>query len=170
MMSDYRMKLAFASAAVIALPLLTADARTPPFVAQAPCRFTTFEEQSAFTRPFYSKEEFERAKNSPSIECLRIQYISDGLKVVGFLVKPRNSQAAQYPVIVYNRGGLLDIGKLDTPNILDFYELASQGFVILASQYRGNDGGEGREEFGGEDVDDVTTLLSVAASLPEADP
>lgn len=169
MMSDYRMKLTFV-AAVIALPLITADAQNLPFVAQMPCRFTTFGEQSAFTRRFYSKDEFERAKNSPSIECLRIQYISDRLKVVGFLVKPHNSQATRYPVVVYNRGGLLDIGKLDTPNILDFYELASHGFVILASQYRGNDGGEGREEFGGTDVDDVTNLLSIAASLPYADP
>src|SRR5207247_311744 len=61
-------------------------------------------------------------------------------------------------------------GKIDTPNILDFYELASHGFVILASQYRGNDGGEGREEFGGADVNDVINLLSIAASLPDADP
>jgi dipeptidyl aminopeptidase/acylaminoacyl peptidase len=134
-----------------------------------PCRFTTFEDQSAFTRRFYSKDEFETAKNSPSIDCLRIRYISDGLNVVGFLVKPRNSEGARYPVIVYNRGGLLDIGKLDTPNLLDFYDLASKGFVVLASQYRGNDGGEGREEFGGADVNDVTNLLSVASGLPYAD-
>ena len=139
-------------------------------VAQMPCPFTTFEQQSAFTRRFYSKDEYETAKNSRAIDCFRIQYISDELKVVGFLVRPRNSEGTRYPVIIYNRGGLLEIGKLDTPNILDFYALASQGFVILASQYRGNDGGEGREEFGGTDVDDVTNLLSLAASLPYTDP
>jgi dipeptidyl aminopeptidase/acylaminoacyl peptidase len=139
-------------------------------VAQVPCRFTSFEEQSAFTKRFYSKDEYETAKNSPSIECLRIQYTSDELKVVGFVVKPRNTQGRRLPAIVYNRGGLLDIGRIDTPNILDFYELASNGFVILASQYRGNDGGEGREEFGGVDVNDVTNLLSITASLPYVDP
>ena len=139
-------------------------------VAQAPCRFTTFEEQSAFARRFYSKDEFDAAKNSQSIECFRIQYISDGLRVVGILVKPRGAQSTRYPVIIYNRGGLLDIGKLDTPNILDFFELAANGFVVLASQYRGNDGGEGREEFGGADVNDVTNLMSIAAGLPYADP
>jgi dipeptidyl aminopeptidase/acylaminoacyl peptidase len=63
-----------------------------------------------------------------------------------------------------------DIGKIDVPNILDFYELASNGFVVLASQYRGNDGGEGLEQFGGADVDDVVTLVSLASSLPYADP
>lgn len=148
---------------------LAQAATTNAIVAQAPCQFTTFEDQTPFTRRFYSRDEYERAKNNTSIECLKIQYRSDGLKVVGFLVKPRNPDGKRYPVIVYNRGGLQDIGKLETPNILDFYELASNGFVILASQYRGNDGGEGREEFGGADVDDVINLVSLAAALPYAD-
>jgi dipeptidyl aminopeptidase/acylaminoacyl peptidase len=177
MTNDHEMKRGLIGVAVISLlvPLTGAMAQNVPaaaggsVIAQMPCRFTTFEDQSAFTRRFYSKDEFEAAKNSLSIDCLRIRYISDGLNVVGFLVKPRNSEGARYPVIVYNRGGLLDIGKLDTPNLLDFYDLASKGFVVLASQYRGNDGGEGSEEFGGADVNDVTNLLSVASGLPYAD-
>jgi dipeptidyl aminopeptidase/acylaminoacyl peptidase len=140
-----------------------------PFVDQAPCRFAAFEDQSAFTKKYYSQSELEAARTSSTIDCLRIHYVSDGLKVAGFLVKPRSSQT-RYPVIVYNRGGLQDIGKLDTPNLLDFFEFASRGFVVLASQYRGNDGGEGREEFGGADVNDVTTLVSLASGLPYADP
>ena len=92
------------------------------------------------------------------------------VKVVGFLVKPRDPEGRRYPVIIYNRGGLQDIGKIDVPNILDFYELAANGFVVLASQYRGNDGGEGLKQFGGADVGDVVTLVSLASSLPYADP
>ena len=138
-------------------------------VAQSPCQFTTFEEQTSFTRRFYSKAEYERAKTSASTECLRIQYLSDGLKVVGFLVRPRDSEGRRYPAIIYNRGGLQDIGKIDVPNLLDFYELAAHGFVVLASQYRGNDGGEGLEQFGGADVGDVVTLVSLASSLPYVD-
>ncbi|HEY7497536.1 MAG TPA: prolyl oligopeptidase family serine peptidase [Vicinamibacterales bacterium] len=145
-------------------------ATTSAIAAQSPCPFTTFEEQTSFTRRFYSKAEYDRAKTNASTECLRIQYLSDGLKVVGFLVKPRDTDARRYPVIIYNRGGLQDMGKIDAPNILDFYELAANGFVVLASQYRGNDGGEGREEFGGADVGDVVTLVSLASSLPYADP
>jgi dipeptidyl aminopeptidase/acylaminoacyl peptidase len=140
-----------------------------PFLAETPYAFTSFEQQSAFTKRFYSREEFDLAKNNPAIECLRIQYASDGLKVTGFLVKPRETTGKRYPAIVYNRGGLLEIGKIDMPNILDFYRLASNGFVVLASQYRGNDGGEGREQFGGADVDDVTNLLTLAATLPYVD-
>lgn len=137
-------------------------------VAQIPCQFTSFEEQSAFTRRFYSKEEYEGAKNNRSIECLKIQYRSDGLKVVGYIVSPRSTHGKRYPVIIYNRGGFLDVGKIDTWNLLDFYRLASNGFV-LASQYRGNDGGEGREEVGGVDLNDVMNLFSLASRLPFAD-
>jgi len=160
--------LAFNVAAISAQNL--APGSMSGITAQTPCRFTTFEEQSAFARRFYSKDEYEAAKNNSSIECFRIQYVSDGLKVVGVLVKPGDSRETRHPVIIYNRGGLLEIGKLDTPNILDFFELAANGFVVLASQYRGNDGGEGREEFGGADVNDVTNLLAIAAGLPYADP
>jgi dipeptidyl aminopeptidase/acylaminoacyl peptidase len=95
--------------------------------------------------------------------------MSDGLRVTGFLVKPRDTQNKRYPAIIYNRGGFLEIGKLGTPNILDFYEMATNGFVLLASQYRGNDGGEGREQCGGADVDDVTNLLALTVRLPYVD-
>ena len=40
---------------------------------------------------------------------------------------------------------------------------------MLASQYRGNDGGEGRDEFGGEDIHDVLNLIKMAKSLPFID-
>ena len=167
--------------AVVSLPVLLAGivngpaqdhaqvSTTAAIAMQSPCQFRTFEEQTSFTRRFYSKAEYDQAKTSVSTECLRIEYLSDGLKVVGFLVKPRDPQGRRYPVIIYNRGGLQDIGKIDVPNVLDFFELAANGFVVLASQYRGNDGGEGLEEFGGADVGDVVTLVSLASSLPYAD-
>ena len=138
-------------------------------VAQAPCQFSSFDEQTSFVKRFYSKAEYDLASTNTSIECLRIQYLSDGLKVVAFLVKPRNSDGRRYPVIIYNRGGVQDMGKIAAANILDFYELAAHGFVVLASQYRGNDGGEGVEEFGGADVNDVLDLVSLASSLPYSD-
>jgi dipeptidyl aminopeptidase/acylaminoacyl peptidase len=40
---------------------------------------------------------------------------------------------------------------------------------VVASQYRGNAGGEGVEEFGGRDVNDVLNLLPLLASQPRAD-
>ena len=47
--------------------------------------------------------------------------------------------------------------------------LSRNGYVVLASQYRGNDGGQGQEEFGGADVNDVLNLMPLARSLSFAD-
>jgi hypothetical protein len=37
--------------------------------------------------------------------------------------------------------------------------------VVVASQYRGNGGGEGHEEFGGAEVHDILNLIPLAKSL-----
>jgi dipeptidyl aminopeptidase/acylaminoacyl peptidase len=47
--------------------------------------------------------------------------------------------------------------------------IASWGYVVVASQYRGNAGGEGKEEFGGADVNDVLNLIPLLESIPQAD-
>jgi len=47
--------------------------------------------------------------------------------------------------------------------------IATWGYVVAASQYRGNAGGQGKEEFGGADVDDVLNLIPLLESLPQAD-
>ncbi len=49
------------------------------------------------------------------------------------------------------------------------HRLASEGFVVLASQYRGYDGGEGKDEVGGADTDDVLNLFPLARSLGYVD-
>jgi dipeptidyl aminopeptidase/acylaminoacyl peptidase len=112
-----------------------------------------------------SREEFERRRAYAGFECRRITYLSDGLKVVGFLWKPQDTAGKQFPLIIFNRGGNREFGKLTPWGHLGFYTYVSQGFVVIASQYRGNDGGEGREEYGGVDVRDVLHLLPLARSL-----
>lgn len=37
--------------------------------------------------------------------------------------------------------------------------MVSWGYVVVVSQYWGNDGGEGVEQFGGDDVNDVLNFL-----------
>jgi dipeptidyl aminopeptidase/acylaminoacyl peptidase len=49
--------------------------------------------------------------------------------------------------------------------VLIFHRLASEGFTVLAPLYRGSDGGEGRDEMGGADVNDLMNILPVAKSL-----
>lgn len=104
------------------------------------------------------------------VEAYRIRYLSDGLSVVGFVVKPKRTDV-EYPVLIYNRGGNREFGKI-SGMILSTYlpYLSAEGYVVVASQYRGNDGGEGREEFGGSDVNDVLNLIPLVESLPFAAP
>ena len=44
-----------------------------------------------------------------------------------------------------------------------------EGYIVIASQYRGNAGGEGQEEFGGAGVNDVLNLIDVLEEVEGAD-
>ncbi|PWI31620.1 peptidase [Flavobacteriaceae bacterium LYZ1037] len=110
----------------------------------------------------------ESFKYMDSIKIYAISYLSDGLKVNGFLVMPK--QTGTYPCIIYNRGGNRDFGALKIAQAAIFLgEVAKEGYVVIASQYRGNAGSEGQEEFGGKDVNDVTILPEVLEEIEEAD-
>src|SRR3954470_13937080 len=100
---------------------------------------------------FPSKDEYERRRTYAGFECQRIKYLSDGLKVVGYIWKPKNATGKKLPLIIYNRGGNREFAKLAPWMQYGFYDFVSNGFVVIGSQYRGNDGGEGHEEFGGAD-------------------
>jgi hypothetical protein len=41
-------------------------------LAERPCTLGPYEEQSSFTKRFYSREEYESARSTPSAECFRI--------------------------------------------------------------------------------------------------
>ncbi len=106
---------------------------------------------------------------SDKVNCYQIQYKSDGLDVVGFVLIPQ-SAGSKFPVLIFNRGGHRETAKISRLNALKYlYYLSSEGYVVLASQYRGSDGGQGEDEFGGKDVNDVLNLIPLAKSLPFAD-
>ena len=103
-----------------------------------------------------------------SIEVYGITYLSDGLKIKGLMAKPK--KAGSYPCIIYNRGGNREFGSLKAAHgALSLGRLANEGYVVIASQYRGNGGSEGREEFGGADVNDVVILTEVLKEVEHAD-
>ena len=116
-----------------------------------------------------TREEYESLARR--VECRRLTYVSDGLKVTGYMYRPRGADTLgrRLPVLVVNRGGNREFSKLPDRLPAYLYRLAREDWVILASQLRGNDGGEGQEEFGGADVNDVLSLFPLAASLPYAD-
>lgn len=98
----------------------------------------------------------------------RLRYRSDGLQVAGYMARPK--EPGVYPVLLWNRGGYAADGALtDLTAYLILASTAVWGYVVLATQYRGNDGGEGTEDWGGDDVNDAYNLISVAGQIPECD-
>jgi dipeptidyl aminopeptidase/acylaminoacyl peptidase len=88
--------------------------------------------------------------------------------VKGYLAVPKRGD--RLPCLIFNRGGNRGFGALtDGYAAMVLGKLATWGYVVAASQYRGNAGGEGREEFGGADLQDVLHLIPLLESLPQAD-
>jgi dipeptidyl aminopeptidase/acylaminoacyl peptidase len=112
---------------------------------------------------------FEMLRRGDRVQCQRLTYLSDGLKVIAYLVRPVRATGERFPAVIYNRGGNRDFGQLALPQLFGWVDLALQGYVVIGSQYRGNDGGEGREEFGGREINDVLALIPLIESLPYAD-
>ncbi len=103
-----------------------------------------------------------------NLNFYKITYLSDGLKVKGVLIEPKAE--GKYPCIIANRGGNRDFGKWTPVSAAYFLgQMADWGYVVIASQYRGVAGGEGTEEFGGKDLNDVLNLTKVLEQLPKAD-
>ena len=103
-----------------------------------------------------------------SVDFYRITYVSDGLKVTGYVAEPKAK--GNYPCIISNRGGNRDYGRWNPLSIAYFLgQMASWNYVVIASQYRGNDGGEGLEEFGGIEVNDIFNMIPVLDSNLKAD-
>jgi len=113
---------------------------------------------------------FANRKEHHGFECMQITYVSGGTKVIGFIYKPVDTAGKHLPVILYARGGSRDFGKI-IPDHLFFpdHVFLEQGFIIVASQYRGVDGGEGHDEFGGKDLEDILSLVPLARGLEYAD-
>ena len=86
----------------------------------------------------------------PGIRLAKLTYGSQGLRVKGYWVAP--CADGPLPGLVYCRGGIRSVGMVRLPRIVS---LARRGYAVFAPFYRGNDGGEGRDEFGGDDRHDA---------------
>lgn len=115
---------------------------------------------------FYSKICAEyQSLNDVTVQ--RITYPSDRLTVTGLSALPAAIRPGSHPILIYNRGGSGNYGMLTVLSAMrSMVPFAQQSMLVFASNYRGNDGGDGIEEFGGRDVDDVLTLLEQAKTHP----
>jgi dipeptidyl aminopeptidase/acylaminoacyl peptidase len=94
---------------------------------------------------------------------LPIQQISCSLQTSA----PRDTAPPKpYPAFIYCRGGIGKVGRVKTHWVEQF---ANQGYVVFAPNYRGNEGGEGRDEFGGGENEDVLSAHRLLRSLPFVD-
>ncbi|MCW9065936.1 MAG: prolyl oligopeptidase family serine peptidase [Ignavibacteriaceae bacterium] len=99
----------------------------------------------------------------------KITYVSDGLKVKGYIAYPTD-KLKKYPCVIWNRGGIGNKGAIDSFTARGLFgQIASWGYIVFATQYRGNDGGEGQDEFGGDDVNDVLNLIPLADEIENSD-
>jgi dipeptidyl aminopeptidase/acylaminoacyl peptidase len=123
----------------------------------------------ALIRALPTREEYAAQEAKPTA-CRVVTYGSDGLKVKAFIWEPATiAPGTHLPVIVALRGGNGDLGKFTPDNRRGMWTEVEAGFVVVGVQYRGTDGGEGADQFGGDDVHDVLNALKLAARLPEAD-
>ena len=111
------------------------------------------------------------ARGAPGVSCERITYLSDGLRVVGYLWRPTGAKPGdRLPLLVFHRGGAGDDSKLRPNTQFAFDRFVRAGYVVIGTQYRGNDGGEGRDELGGADLRDVLQIVRIGQRLPWVDP
>jgi dipeptidyl aminopeptidase/acylaminoacyl peptidase len=121
----------------------------------------------------FKRDTYETAQ--ATLDCRFVRYESDGLQVGAYLVAPKRAPGTRLPVLIVNRGGNAAFGQfVFATAMLNLFPYAEQGFLVLASNYRGADPGDparyGEDEFGGADVRDVERLLALVDRLPQADP
>lgn len=132
--------------------------------------FPSYEQAVQATNVEYytGKAAYEAAINDTRFEFQKLTYFSDGLKVIAYSYQPKQIGGRKFPAIIFNRGSVVR-GDIAPELIAVFHRIAAEGFVVLAPMLRQSDGGEGRDEVGGADVDDLMNVLPLARSLEFVD-
>lgn len=110
----------------------------------------------------YDIEQIDLSDNlSKSCISYKFTYNSDDYQVKAYISIPLSFIENQLPgkCILYNRGGNSKLGLLEDEETANICVATNR--IIIASQYRGADGGTGKDEFGGEDLNDVIKLIDL---------
>jgi len=108
------------------------------------------------------KEKLRFPSPNPKVNMYIITYMSGSYKVKGLLAEPKDDLV--YDGFLYLRGGIKSVGMVRPARIGQF---ASEGFVVFAPFYRGNRGGEGDEDFAGEDRMDAYSAFDLLKQYPK---
>jgi dienelactone hydrolase len=121
-------------------------------------------------RARFSEDQWNAAIESVERHAELLTYSSDGLRIGALLVRPASTEGRQLGAVIVNRDGLAGRG-LDKDLILgDLAFYANEGFVAVSSAYRGNQLSQGVDELGGDDVNDVLSLVTLVQRLDYVDP
>lgn len=117
-----------------------------------------------------SPERFAERIAYRGFECRSITYASDGLRIAGFLWKPIDTSGPPRPLLIFLRGGNNLFGPTGPWFLGGMYDFLKAGYVVLATQYRGGPGSDGKDGFGSPgDLNDVRNLVPLARSLGYVD-
>nr|WP_084372442.1 prolyl oligopeptidase family serine peptidase [Halalkalibacter krulwichiae] len=100
----------------------------------------------------------------PKIKLYLITYWSEGLKVKGYMAVPEGE--GQFPGLLYLRGGIKNVGMVRIQRVIQW---AAEGLLVVAPFYRGNKGGQGQEDFCGNDRNDAINAFDLLESHPQVD-
>ena len=99
---------------------------------------------------------------TPCVTLQEITYYAKGVLVKGLLAIPQTYQDG----LIYLRGGIQRVGMVRPARIAEY---AQQGFIVFAPYYRGNRGGQGRDEFVGVDRYDAIYAVDVLRAYWKGD-
>lgn len=109
----------------------------------------------------------------PGVSLYTVSYRSQEYRVKALLAVPAcapyeadQAERRGLPALLYCRGGIKGVGRVRPERIS---QLASFGYIVLAPHYRGSEGGEGRDEFGGADRHDVFAAYELLRQMPIVD-
>jgi dipeptidyl aminopeptidase/acylaminoacyl peptidase len=128
-----------------------------------------FQQQSNFVKWYYDSSYYEAARKTKKYECIQIFYNSDTATVEAWLYKPKKVTTKKFPLVIYNRGGMGNFGNLEETNLVDFFKIAENGYVVLASKTRFSGINGKFDQHGGVDVDDIVNLKSIYENLSYID-
>jgi dipeptidyl aminopeptidase/acylaminoacyl peptidase len=111
-------------------------------------------------------ESVETTTANDQIIIEKVSYRSEGLRIVGQVCRPATT--GRHPVLVSNHGGFSGIGA--NWNGGSCADGARNGYVVVESSYRGEDGSDGHIEACLGEVTDVLAMLDIVAAQPYADP
>ena len=104
---------------------------------------------------------FAGGKYDDFCSTYKFNYLSDGLKIEGYISIPDTIAETQKPgkCVIYNHGGNRTLGVLENNTTAAISYVCDR--IVVASQYRGCGSSEGEDHFGGDDLNDVIKLIDI---------